>query len=41
VTNELLKRETLDGQTFNELLGRGRRPEIPSPLPVPELAPPV
>jgi cell division protease FtsH len=41
VTNELLKRETLDGPAFNELIGRAPRKEIPSPLPAPALAPPV
>jgi cell division protease FtsH len=41
VTNELLKRETLDGAAFNELIGRAGRKETPSPVPVPALAPPV
>jgi cell division protease FtsH len=33
VTGELLKRETLDGVAFNELIGRKGKTEIPSPLP--------
>jgi cell division protease FtsH len=41
VTNELLKRETLDGATFNELLGRKEQKEALSPGPEPALAPPV
>jgi cell division protease FtsH len=41
VTNELLQRETLDGATFNELIGRRGAKGIPSPLPGPALAPPV
>ena len=41
VTNELLKRETLDGATFNELIGREHENLVPSPLPMPELAPPA
>jgi cell division protease FtsH len=41
VTEELLKRESLDGTTFNELLGRKGQQEIPSPVPTRELAPPV
>jgi cell division protease FtsH len=39
VTNELLKRETLDGPTFNELLGRPEKNDVP--VPEPALAPPV
>jgi cell division protease FtsH len=39
VTTELLKRESLDGNAFNELIGRPARKEIPSPASV--LAPPV
>ncbi|HMJ90662.1 MAG TPA: cell division protein FtsH, partial [Candidatus Acidoferrum sp.] len=31
VTSELLKRETLDGPTFNQLIGRAGRNMIPSP----------
>jgi cell division protease FtsH len=38
VAAELLRRETLDGTTFNELLGRPGRTEIPAPVPNP---PPV
>jgi cell division protease FtsH len=41
VTNELLKRESLDGAMFNELIGRKAQKEIPSPLPVGSLASPV
>lgn len=41
VTNELLKRETLDGAAFNELLGRKGQKEVSSPVPVGALAPPV
>jgi cell division protease FtsH len=41
VTNELLKRETLDGASFNELIGREGHAEVPSPVPIPALAPPV
>jgi len=41
VTNELLKRETLDGAAFNELIGRKGEKDIPSPVPERELAPPV
>jgi cell division protease FtsH len=41
VTNELLKRETLDGAMFNELIGRKGQKEIPSPVPERSLAPPI
>jgi len=41
VTTELLKRETLDGATFNELIGRRGERDVPSPMPGPALAPPV
>ena len=41
VANELLRRETLDGAAFNELIGRKGEKEVPSPLPEPALAPPV
>jgi cell division protease FtsH len=41
VTNELLQRETLDGATFNELIGRRGVKEIPAPLPGPALSPPA
>jgi len=41
VTNELLQRETLDGATFNALIGRKGEREIPSPVPGSALAPPV
>ena len=41
VTNELLQRETLDGPTFNALIGRKAEKTIPSPVPGPALAPPV
>jgi cell division protease FtsH len=41
VTNELLKRETLDGTAFNELIGRKAKKEAPAPVPVPALTPPI
>ena len=41
VTSELLKRETLDGATFNDLIGREGEREAPSPRPTPALAPPA
>jgi len=41
VTNELLKRETLDGAAFNELIGRKDEKTVPSPVPAAVLAPPV
>jgi cell division protease FtsH len=41
VTNELLKRETLDGVAFNELIGRKAQKEIPAPVIIPALAPPA
>jgi cell division protease FtsH len=39
VTDELLKRETLDAATFNELIGRKGQKEIPVPVRTPALAP--
>ena len=41
VTNELLKRETLDGTAFNQLIGRKDEHDVPSPVPGAALAPPV
>jgi cell division protease FtsH len=41
VTNELLKRETLDGTAFNELIGRKGELDVPSPVPAAALAPPL
>jgi ATP-dependent Zn protease len=41
VTNELLKRETLDGTTFNQLIGKKDEHDVPSPVPGTALAPPV
>ncbi len=41
VTNELLKRETLDGPGFNALIGRKIEREMPSPVVDTALAPPV
>ena len=39
VTNELLKRETLDAAAFNELLGRKEQKETPAPVKFPALSP--
>jgi cell division protease FtsH len=41
VTNELLRRETLDGAAFNELIGCKAQKEIPVPVSIPALIPPV
>lgn len=41
VTEELLKRESLDGATFNQLIGRKVQEPAPSPTPTPALVPPV
>ena len=41
VTTELLKRETLDGAAFNDLIGRKAQKELPLPVSIPALAPPV